>query len=362
MATGVVLVAATTIVANPLVTSPPDKVISTAEWAANGDNQDSFGFGFLKSIGPGHSVLPAPIVGLEELLNGLINSAPEIIQAAAPITPELVVNTPVQTLGQNAITAKPENNAQPTVLAGVPNEVVEKAIAAIGGGTSAAGVKIIEQLAMAPAVVFSLLRQVMAGTLSAEDALRRLVLVPLAAAITGYPNLTGDPDIDAWYSEGSLRPLIDALINNLPFPFGQPGGSIEAIDGGLSGIAKHLQHDTDPPTQRKSSATADTAPALPPDPDAQSERPDREAGDSKIIAPDSDAAPKPRATDLTAAPNTGAPGKSAKTTKKSEPSARDDQAAQHRAGSNAPKSANTTDSDPARGGSGGSPSQAGDAN
>jgi hypothetical protein len=379
LATGVVLVTATAIVANPLVTSPPDKFISTAEWAANGDSQDHLGFDFLKSIGTGHQGSPMPIAGLEELLNGLINAAPSISHGPTGVSSLPVVETPEQTSAADEIPPSSVDNAAAPTFPGEPSETIQAAMAAIadiGSGTGAAGVKLIEQLSVAPAVVFSLLGQVLAGTLSPEDALRRLIAAPLAAILTGFPNLTGDPQIDALFSEGALRPLFDALIDNLPTPIGQVGGAIDAIDRGLTHIATQIRDNLDPPAHHKSSslrADTDVLPisALAADPEQpgsaaqtgqpvqprQPARPGSESDASKISALAPGAPQPPRASSRpTGVPSVVAAGNTPQSSDKAEPPTTDSGGPTlSRRTTSAPGSANRPDSEPAAGGTGRSP-------
>jgi hypothetical protein len=384
LATGVVLVAATAIVANPLVTSPPDKFISTAEWAADGDGQDPLGFGFLKSIGPAHQFLPAPIAGLEELLNGLINSAPSISASGTETSPLPVVELPDQALGEHATSASSVDHAAAAAIPGAPSESVQAAITAItniGNGTGVTGAKLIEQLGVAPAVVFSLLGQVLDGTLSPEEALRRLIAAPLAAVLTGFPDLTGDPQIDALFADGSLRPLLDALIANLPTPIGQDGGAIDAIDRGLTRIATQIRDRLDPSLQRNSSSPPadvdlpvtpalivnDGQPDQPPPPSQPtpprqpaapgSAAPGSAESDSNSSAPEPGVPQPPRAvSQLARVPSEGASAKPAG--KADAPGDDNDRPTLNSPGHSAPGSPKSPRSDSAPGGTGGSPSPA----
>ena len=68
---------------------------------------------------------------------------------------------------------------------------------------------------MAPAVVIELSQQVLAGTIKPDDPLRRLVVAPFSAFLTGHPELTGNPAIDAVFTNGVRQQVFDALVNNL---------------------------------------------------------------------------------------------------------------------------------------------------
>ena len=55
-------------------------------------------------------------------------------------------------------------------------------------------------------------------------------MAPFSAFLTGHPELTGNPAIDAVFTNGVRQPVFDALVNNLPAPVGQADGLIDTID------------------------------------------------------------------------------------------------------------------------------------
>ena len=128
------------------------------------------------------------------------------------------------------------------------------ALADISTGFGEAGATFIRQIGMAPAVVADLAQQVSAGTLAPGEALRRLVVAPLSA-LTGDADLTGNPEIDALFTNGILRPIIDALRNNVPGPIGQEDGLIDTIDDGVTEVATGIQNTVDPSAQQSSTPT-----------------------------------------------------------------------------------------------------------
>jgi hypothetical protein len=87
------------------------------------------------------------------------------------------------------------------------------------------------------------------------DALRRLVVAPLSA-LTGDAELTGNPEIDELFTNGFLRPIIDALRNNLPGPIGQEDGLIDTIDNAVTAVAMGICNTVDPSAQRSSTPTS----------------------------------------------------------------------------------------------------------
>ena len=92
---------------------------------------------------------------------------------------------------------------------------------------------------MAPAVVIELSQQVLAGTIEPDDALRRLVVAPFSAFLTGHPELTGN-----------------ALVNNLPAPVGQADGLIDTIDDGVTEVATDIPNTVGPSAPQSSVGVA----------------------------------------------------------------------------------------------------------
>jgi hypothetical protein len=237
LATGVVLVGAAAIVANPVVPPPADIRVSAAEYAASGNGLDVLDPRFLESIGASRQGWQNPAEVLESLLSGLVRSDSDVDGAALESAGDIDVGDPALLMATLAAVSigdlRPGPHAAvlgdrvgsgvrgPSVsepgsgiLDGVSPvggaEEIVRVLAEIGEGFGEAGVTFIQQVGMAPAVVAELAQQVQAGTMEPAEALRRLVVVPFAA-LTGYPELTGNPEIDRLFTNGALRPVVDAL-------------------------------------------------------------------------------------------------------------------------------------------------------
>jgi hypothetical protein len=239
---------ATAIVANPVVLPPADVRVSAADYAASGSGIDLLDPRFLELIGAGGQ---NPVEVLESLLSGLVSggSGGDVSPLASSLRvpdvgdPALLMSTLAAVtigdlqrdgVGTGVLGPSVSNQAIFGGLfpAGGAREVV-RVLAEIGEGFGEAGATFLQQIGMAPAMVAELAKQVQAGTLDPGEALIRLVAVPFTA-LTGYPQLTGDPEIDAAFTDGVLRPVVDAFVNNLPAPIQEPGGPIDSIDSGES--------------------------------------------------------------------------------------------------------------------------------
>jgi hypothetical protein len=104
-------------------------------------------------------------------------------------------------------------------------------------------------------VVIELSQQVLAGTIEPDDALRRLVVAPLSAFLTGHPGLTGNRAIDAVFTNGVRQPVFDALVDNLPAPVGQADGLIDTIDA-VTEVATDIPNTVGPSAPQSSVAVA----------------------------------------------------------------------------------------------------------
>jgi hypothetical protein len=266
LATGVALVGAAAIVANPLVMPPEDIQVSAAEFAARGSQIDVLDPSFLASIGRAQEGYQAPVRVLESLLSGMVDKPgldlspladtyARFIETGDPAALANAIIPPAVDAQQggevlsnvssnSVIAAAPSGSGLLDELSngGNAQEVVQ-ALANIGTGFGDSGATFLKQVGLAPQVVAELAQRVGEGTLTPIEALRRLILLPL----TGHPALTGNPSIDALFTTGVLQPLIDALVANLPAPFGQDGGLIQTVESGLEALGG--VGEADPSTQ-----------------------------------------------------------------------------------------------------------------
>ncbi len=235
---------AAAIVANPVVLPPPDIRVSAAEYAATGNGRDLLDPRFLESIGASRQGWQNPVEVLESLLSGLVRGDSDVDLAPVASAGDIDVGDPALLMATLAAVSIGDLRPDPpaAVLAdGVGSgvrgpsvsepgsgivdgvfpvggaEEIVRVLAEIGEGFGEAGVTFIQQVGMAPAVVAELAQQVQAGTMEPAEALQRLVMVPLTA-LTGYPELTGNPEIDRLFTNGALRPVVDALngVTNVP--------------------------------------------------------------------------------------------------------------------------------------------------
>jgi hypothetical protein len=268
LATGVVLVGAAAIVANPVVLPPADIRVSAAEYAASSNGLDLLDPRFLESIGAGGKGWQNPVEVLESLLSGLVRDdsdvhlSPLASQFAGLIDvgdPDLLMSTlaavaigDLQTDGVSTGVLGPPLSPPGTfgglLPVGGAKEIV-RVLAEIGEGFGEAGVTFIQRLGMTPAVVAELAQQVQAETMAADEALRRMVMAPVNA-LTGNAELTGNPAIDAAFTDGVLRPVIDALRNTLPGPIVQENGLFGSTDDGVTGAAADIRNTVGPSSQQ----------------------------------------------------------------------------------------------------------------
>ncbi|TFV55509.1 hypothetical protein E4P42_22555 [Mycobacterium sp. PS03-16] len=270
LATGVVLSGAAVVVANPVVPMPSDIRVSASDFAADGERLDVLDPGFLDSIGAIRQDWLSSIEVLQRLFTDVANTNRESTVAAfgeALVIPPPAL-TPTVTLPDT--THERALVAAPTGPVPDPNPVVEGFVGAlndIGHSFGEAGINFVRQVSMAPAVAFVLVQQVagqlFTGQIGPEEALRRLVVEPLSALLVGHPHLTGIDEIDRAFHESALKPLIRALIRNLPKPIGQPGGLIDDVDHTVDGVVVEIRDGLTPaqkPQQAASGVTAETPP------------------------------------------------------------------------------------------------------
>jgi hypothetical protein len=185
-----------------------------------------------------------PLEVLEQLLSGLVDGDSDVDpRALESLAGVIDVGQPALLLG--ALATASIEGLPGGVVSGLPAPAPEPlgpgnfdgllpddgaaeivgALAAISIGFGEARVTFIQQVGMAPVVVIELSQQVLAGTIEPDDALRRLVVAPLRALLTGHPELTGNPAIDAVFTNGVRQPVFDAFVNNLP----APGGLVDRV-------------------------------------------------------------------------------------------------------------------------------------
>jgi hypothetical protein len=253
LATGVVLVGATAVIAHPVIPPPADIRVSASDFDSSNRPVDVLDPGFLQSIGIGRR---SSITVVEQLLNGLVDSvSPVNLQAYATALTEAANGAePAAVLGALTVAAVDRTALAPLASPidnAVPAEAVERIVGAlvdISAGFGEAGISFLTQVGMAPAVVLEI------ATMEPEEALRSLVAAPLAT-LTGHPALTGNPDIDKYFTHGALEPLINALVRNLPKPIGGTGGLIDEIDGAVTDVATDIRDAVDPAPGRSPDAT-----------------------------------------------------------------------------------------------------------
>jgi hypothetical protein len=78
LATGVALLVAAAIVANPVVPPPADISVSAADYAASGNGLDVLDPRFLESIGASQQGWQNPFEVLEQLLSGLVDGDSDV--------------------------------------------------------------------------------------------------------------------------------------------------------------------------------------------------------------------------------------------------------------------------------------------
>jgi hypothetical protein len=298
LATGVVLSGAAVVVANPVVPLPSDIRVSASDFTADGERLDVLDPEFLKSIGAIRQDWLSSIEELQRLFNDVSNTGRDSVISAFGAGISVTERTAALPVGE--LTAAHERDLVPhTALPpGVPNDTIEGVVGAltdIGTSFGEAGITFVRQVSMAPAVALVLTQQVVqqlvTGQIGPNEALRRLFVEPLTALLSGHPNLTGIEEIDRAFHESALKPLIRALIRNLPKPFGQPGGLIDQVDRTVDGVVVDIRDGLPPPT----GTTA--KPQVQPSADLQAPLPELEV-DSDGESPVPSATTRPRAPKL----------------------------------------------------------------
>lgn len=218
LATGVVLAGAATVVANPVLDAPADIRVSATDLQNSGNRLDILDPHFLESIGAVREGWPSAVATLNVLLTGLAENPSSVsptvfaqaLQRVSEVDPAVLA----------AFTTGPGGIVKTGVpVVSDPTEsavVVLRALANLSSGFTEAGVTLIRQVGMAPAMILNLAEQVLDGSLPPGDALRRVITAPLGAAVTGQTIITGDPRIDAVFQKSVIRPILDAIDATLP--------------------------------------------------------------------------------------------------------------------------------------------------
>jgi hypothetical protein len=294
LATGVVLSGAAVVVANPVVPLPSDIRVSASDFTADGERLDVLDPQFLQSIGAIRQDWLSSIEVLQRLFNDVSNNGRDSVVSA--FGTGMNFSEPAVSLPVDSLTGPHERSVvgHSPLPAGVPPDAtidgVVGALADIGTSFGAAGLTFVRQVSMAPAVALVLTQQVvqqlLTGKIGPDEALRRLIVEPLTALLTGHPHLTGINVIDEAFHESALKPLIRALIRYLPKPIGQPGGLIEHVDQTVDEVAVDVRDGRSPSVagavakqQQPSTGTAPNVPVvLDPPADDDSPNPDDDTG------------------------------------------------------------------------------------
>lgn len=264
LATGVVLSGAAVVVANPVVPMPSDIRVSASDFAAEGDRLDVLDPQFLDSIGAIRQDWLSSIEVLQRLFTEVANTNREstvtafgeaLVAPPSAFTPKLA--SPGTTHERALVT--------PPGPVPAPHPAVDGIVGAlndIGHSFGEAGINFVRQVGMAPAVAFVLVQQVagqlITGQIGPDEAVRRLVVEPLSALLVGHPHLTGIEALDRAFHESALKPLIRALIRNLPKPIGQPGGLIDEVDHTVDGVVVEIRDGVVPDQKPQPAASGIT--------------------------------------------------------------------------------------------------------
>lgn len=250
LATGVVISGAAVVVANPVVPLPSDIRVSASDFTADGERLDVLDPEFLQSIGAIRQDWLNSIEVLQRLFNDVSTTGRDSVISAfgTGLTfTEPAIPRPVEDFTPNHERSLVSHTPAPLPV-GVPTDAIGTVVGAltdIGTSFGEAGITFVRQVSMAPAVALVLTQQVVqqliTGKIGPDEALRRLIVEPLTALLAGHPNLTGIEEIDKAFHESALKPLIRALIRNLPKPIGKPGGLIDHVDQTVDDVAGDIR-------------------------------------------------------------------------------------------------------------------------
>jgi uncharacterized membrane protein YgcG len=261
LATGVVLAGAATVVANPVLDAPADIRVSATDLQNTGNRLDILDPYFLESIGAVREGWPSAVATLNVLLTGLAENPSSVSPAVFAQALQRVSEVDPGVLA--AFTTGPGGIVKTNVpVISDPTEsavVALRALANLSSGFTEAGVTLIRQAGMAPAMILNLAEQVLDGTIPPADALRRVITAPLGAAVTGQSVITGDPRIDAVFQKSVIRPILDAIDATVPrpsAPMGRP--TVNAPSTGVHAAPTPTKNPAD--DQSSTLASGPTAP------------------------------------------------------------------------------------------------------
>ncbi|MGV0835992.1 hypothetical protein [Mycolicibacterium thermoresistibile] len=276
LATGVAIVGAAAIVANPIVPPQSDIRVSPSDLTADGQPIDVLHPDFLQKVGVGGSSWPSPLGLLDDVVSGLITdrtgdeatqSIEEVLGAATPpagigrragqpIYDLWVPPSRNGSVGENlglapALDSAVGNTAPfADLIAGVPTpqqaiaDLVDT-LATIGSSFGDAGRAFIDQFRLAPDITAGIneAAEIFRGL---GERLRELVLLPFALATErGSDRLER---LKAFWQRSIefVRSVIDSLIRLLPAPIRPPDEEIEAVDRGVNKNAARNTETAEP--------------------------------------------------------------------------------------------------------------------
>lgn len=266
MATSVVMMGAAAVVANPVVSPPADIRVSASDLDASSDTLNVLHPGFLDSIDLAQSHVvqsrvvesPWPTEGLRRVLSlGINEDATPGYNSLNDALMRATAESPVLFIAVMAF-------ASPSELSGLPSiagealrpEDLLRTLASLSSGFGEAGANFVEDAGMTPAVINELAQQVFAGSMTPDDALRRLIAVPLSASV-GHPSLTDNPEIDGMFKNGLLQAIIDVVVGNTPPSLrGGESGVIDTIAAAVTAAGTNVRDAVDPSTTKTSEKPA----------------------------------------------------------------------------------------------------------
>ncbi|WP_231644346.1 hypothetical protein [Mycolicibacterium baixiangningiae] len=302
LVTGVVLSGAAVVVANPVVPLPSDIRVSASDFTADGQRLDVLDPEFLQSIGAIRQDWLSSVQELQRLFNDVSGTSRESVVNAFGVG--VGATEPAVALPLEGFPTPHQRTLDPRtpLPALAPHEAIEGIVGAltdIGSGFGEAGITFVRQVSMAPAVAFVLTQQVVqqliTGQIGPDEALRRLFVEPLSALLIGHPRLTGIDEIDRAFHESALKPLIRALMRNLPKPIGQTGGLIDQADKTVDDVLVDIRDGLPPavgpgPVAGSAELTTGTDPVLQPEIDPA---PDDSADPAPPARPGTPKLPRP---------------------------------------------------------------------
>lgn len=293
--TGVAVVGTAAVVASPILPPPTDIRMSASDLTADGQPLDVLQPDFLKTVDANERGWRNPLKVLDDMMSGFIVDRSEaenlrtLDEVLSPANSGAGVGgragQPISTVLSNQVASVPDVTGDtlglgPTLdseadLAGpftdlterlpAPQQVLDDvlgALADIGSRFGAAGEAFIGQLGLTPGAATELAA---AGplNLSPLERLRDLVLQPLTLATDRDDDREDRLDFERLLPIALLRAIIDALVQTLPAPIGQPDGIIDTLDRGINDLTAEIRDALRP----NPSAPQDDAPEVTADSD-----------------------------------------------------------------------------------------------